>query len=178
MSNLAVSSVTSDSLQQELEQLFRENYQMLYRTAYSILDNSADAEDVPQSIFLRILRSGMTPDLQKNAKPYLYRAAVNLSLNIIRSRKRHALNSGAEDIQVPLDAPDSNSVEDSHRRLAEAIAELDPEAAQILILRYMHNYSDAKIAKLLGSSRGAIAMRLFRSRARLKKLMRHSSGEK
>jgi DNA-directed RNA polymerase specialized sigma24 family protein len=40
-----------------------------------------------------------------------------------------------------------------------------------LILRYEHDYSDAEIAKLLGTSRSAIAVRLFRARARLKKFM-------
>lgn len=176
MSELAVSGVTSGALRQELEQLFRQHYQMLYRTAYSMLDNQADAEDVPQSIFLRLLRSGMTPDLQRNPKGYLYRAAVNLSLNLIRSRKRQAVAGDAEHLEVPAGS-DSNSAEETHRRLAAAIAELDPEAAQMLILRYVHNYSDAEIAKLLGTSRGTIAMRLFRSRARLKRLMRDSSGE-
>ena len=46
-----------------------------------------------------------------------------------------------------------------------------PDAAHILILRYAHNFSDAEIAKLLGLSRTTVAVRLFRSRARLRKLM-------
>jgi len=177
MSTLAVPGVTSRSLEQELEQLFREHYQMLYRTAYSMLDNPSDAEDVPQTIFLRLLRRGLPPDLKKNAKGYLYRAAVNLSLDMIRSRKRVELRGNAERFEIP-DVSESNFAEDAHRRLAEAIAELHPEAAQIVILRYVHDYSDTDIAKLLGTSRGVIATRLFRSRARLKKLMQDSFGEK
>jgi DNA-directed RNA polymerase specialized sigma24 family protein len=62
--------------------------------------------------------------------------------------------------------------------LAEALGELHPEAAQILVLKYVHSYKDADIAKAIGTSRGAIAMRLLRSRSRLKKLMRDLSGEK
>jgi RNA polymerase sigma-70 factor (ECF subfamily) len=178
MLTLRVSSVTSGSLEQELERLFREHYQMLYRTAYSLLENSADAEDVPQSLFLQLLRNGMTPDLQKNARGYLYRAAVNLSLNMLRARKRRAFTEGVERLEIQAESSNSNEVEGMHRRLAEAVAELEPEAAQILILRYVHNYSDAEIAKLMGTSRGTIAMRLFRSRARLKNLMRESLGGK
>jgi DNA-directed RNA polymerase specialized sigma24 family protein len=49
---------------------------------------------------------------------------------------------------------------------------------EMLILRYEHNYSDAEIGKLLGKSRGVIAVTLYRARARLKKLVRASSGEK
>jgi RNA polymerase sigma factor (sigma-70 family) len=171
MSILTAPSVTETLLEQELERMFREHYQLLYRTAYSMLNNRADAEDVPQTLFLRLLRRGIPADLKTNARRYLYRAAVNLSLDMIRSRKRHPVTSGAETIEAPFDNSDSEFAEDAHRRLAAALAELHPETAQILILRYVHDYSDAEIAKLLGVSRGTMAMRLFRSRARLKKLM-------
>jgi RNA polymerase sigma factor (sigma-70 family) len=46
----------------------------------------------------------------------------------------------------------------------EALAQLSPQAVEILILRYEHHYSDAEIAKLLGTSRGSIAVRLYRAR--------------
>jgi DNA-directed RNA polymerase specialized sigma24 family protein len=45
---------------------------------------------------------------------------------------------------------------------------------EVLVLRYEHDYSDAEIARLLGKSRGAVALTLFRARARLKKLLRHA----
>jgi RNA polymerase sigma factor (sigma-70 family) len=171
MSKLAVSSVMSSSLKQELEKLFRENHKMLYRTAYSLLDNPADAEDVPQTIFLRLLRTGITPDLQKNPRGYLYRAAVNQSLNIVRSRKREPSTGDLDSVEISAPALDSDSIEDDHRRLTEAMTELEPEAAQILILRYMHNASGAEISKLMGISLGSVHLRLFRVRARLRKLM-------
>jgi DNA-directed RNA polymerase specialized sigma24 family protein len=44
-------------------------------------------------------------------------------------------------------------------------------------LRYLHDYSDAEIAALLGTSRGVIAVTLYRSRARLRRLLRDSLGE-
>jgi RNA polymerase sigma factor (sigma-70 family) len=61
--------------------------------------------------------------------------------------------------------------------LYEAIAKLKPKSAEILILRYVHNKSDAEIARMLGVSRGTIALRLFRSRARLKQLLRARLGD-
>jgi RNA polymerase sigma-70 factor (ECF subfamily) len=172
-------NVTSPAWQQELEQLFREHYPMLYRTAYSLLGNAADAEDVPQTIFLRLLRRGSPPDMQRNAAGYLYRAAVNASLSIIRSRKHLALTSESERLEVAIhcNSP-ADAAAEAHQRVTELLAELAPEAAEILTLRYLHNYSDADIAKLLGTSRGAIAVRLVRVRARLRKFMQASSGEK
>lgn len=175
MSTIAVSDVT-DKLEQELELLFREHYQMLYRTAYGMLKNHPDAEDVPQTIFMRLLRSGLTADFQRNAKRYLYRAAVNLSLDVIRARKRQKFTAGVEKLEVPIDASETHTAEETHRRLAEAISELRPEAVEILMLRYVHSYSEKEIARLLGVSRGTVAIKLFRSRGRLKKLMRSLAG--
>ena len=177
MSTSAELSVTTDPWQQELEQLFRQHYAMLYRTAYSLLGNAADAEDVPQTIFLRLLRSGSPPDMEKNAAGYLYRAAVNASLSIIRSRKNQPLAQGTENLEAAINYAHTDSAEQAHRRVTEVLAQLAPEAAEILILRYLHNASDADIAKLLGTSRGTIAVRLVRLRARLRKLWQASSGE-
>ena len=109
MSILMTPRITNEVTEQELEQLFREHYQMLYRTAYSILDNSADAEDVPQTIFVQFLRNGASRDLLKHPKAYLYRAAVNGSLNILRSRKRQALDGRAEDLEILIGTADSHS---------------------------------------------------------------------
>ena len=120
-------SVINGAAKQELERLFLEHYQLLYRTAYSMLSNRADAEDVPQTIFLRLLRSGITPDLQKNAKGYLYRATVNLALDIVRSRKRRPHAETPEDLEIPAEPSNAGAAEEMHRHLAEAMAELDHE---------------------------------------------------
>jgi RNA polymerase sigma factor (sigma-70 family) len=58
------------------------------------------------------------------------------------------------------------------------MAKLSPSAVEILILRYEHNFSDAQIAKMLGKSRGTVAVTLYRARARLKKLLRAAMGDK
>ena len=57
------------------------------------------------------------------------------------------------------------------QRLLEAIAQLEPEHAEMLVLCYEHGYSDAQIADMLGRTRGAVAMTLHRARAQLKELM-------
>src|SRR5207249_8059105 len=85
MSTATVSDLISEPLAQEFEELFRAHYQLVYRTAYGITGRPEDAEDVLQTVFLRLLSRGAPPDLQKNPKGYLYRAAVNLSLTTIQS---------------------------------------------------------------------------------------------
>jgi RNA polymerase sigma-70 factor (ECF subfamily) len=171
MSTVTLSGVTSRRLTEELDQLFREHYQLVYRTAYGVTGNREDAQDVLQTLFLRLARRESPPDFKKNPKAYLYRAAVNLSLNTIRQRhRRQALVDVSERLDEVAHAPQPGSAEQIHKRLYEAVAEFDPETAEILILRYVHNYDIADIAKMLGKSRSVIAVRLFRSRDRLKKL--------
>jgi RNA polymerase sigma-70 factor (ECF subfamily) len=175
MSSGPAYSVTKSLLEQELEEVFRAHYQMTYRTAYGITGNAEDAEDAVQTIFLRLLRRDFHPDLEKNPRGYLYRAAVNESLTLIRSRKRLRTVNDPEALEK-LEA--ANPCPQFHELLYKAVAELNPNAAHILVLRYVHDYSDAEIAKLLGRSRTAIAVSLYRSRARLKKWMCGSLGDK
>jgi RNA polymerase sigma-70 factor, ECF subfamily len=179
MSKAAVSDLISEHLTQEFEELFRANYQMVYRTAYGITGRTEDAEDVLQTVFLRLLRRGTPPDLQKNPRGYLYRAAVNLSLTTVQSRQRHVFTDDLESFHAPSHSQPGPH-EELQRRLTTALAQLNSRTVEILILRYEHDYSDAEIARLLGKSRGAIALALFRARGRLKKLMRMSQahGEK
>jgi len=173
----AVSSVTDKPGLQDVEDLFCQHHELVYRTAYSILNNAADAEDVVQSLFLRLVRRQFPPEVRTNVKGYFYRAAVNQSLDVLRSRRRYELVGDMESLDVPSRSEESQFAERVHLLLEAALAELSPDAVHILVLRYTHNYSDKQIAALLGISRTAIAVRLLRSRARLKKLMRISIGE-
>jgi RNA polymerase sigma-70 factor (ECF subfamily) len=158
-------------------QVFLEHAQFVFRTAFGVTGSHEDAEDVLQTVFLRLVRQELSPDFGANPRAYLYRAAVNAALDTIRSRRRRRLVAVAELPDMPVSA--AETIDDElHRALYEAIAELKPESAQILILRYVHDMSDAAIARMLGVSRGTIALRLFRSRARLRKLLSARLGEK
>jgi RNA polymerase sigma-70 factor (ECF subfamily) len=152
------------------ENLFRAHYTFLYRTSYALTGRAEDAEDVVQTIFLRLIRREVPPDLEQNPRAYLYRAAVNLSLNSIRSRNRLLFTGDAGRLEVQDCPTAAQSIEEVHRRLCEAIVALSPDGLNILTLRYEHGWSDQEIAKLLGTSRGAIAARLHRLRARLRKV--------
>ena len=176
MSTATTSNGLVEPVMQEFEGIFREHCDLVFGTACSITRRGEDAEDVVQTVFIRLLRSGMPPEFRRNPKGYLYRAAINQSLNIIRDRRRHPTTDLS--LVTAAEPPaDTNSSEEIHRKLHEAIAELHPQSAEIVILRYMHNRSDAEIAKLLGKSRVTIAVRLHRAKAELKKLLRASPGE-
>src|SRR6185295_817065 len=89
MSTITMSNVTRAPLTEELDRIFREHHLLVFRTAFCVTGSREDAQDIAQTIFLRLLQREFPPDLKKNPKAYLYRAAVNLSLNTIRSRRRH-----------------------------------------------------------------------------------------
>jgi len=167
-----------EGLPPEFDALFQEHYQLVYCTAYGVTGRVEDAEDVVQTIFLKLLqRDGPRDFMSPNPRGYLYRAAVNQALTVVQARQRRERTQVSEDLAESVPARASTHAEDLHRRLYEAIAQLNRKAASILILRYLHNYSDRDIAKLLGTSRGTIAVTLYRSRARLKKLMGDALGE-
>src|SRR6187397_1750542 len=90
-----VPKVKLKSLPEDFERIFREHTKFIYRTAYRVTGNSEDAEDVLQNLFLKMLRRDLPPDFGSNPKAYLYRAAVNLSLNVVRNQAR----------RFPVDVP-------------------------------------------------------------------------
>src|SRR3979409_2249355 len=86
-------------LPEDLERIFQEHHGLVYRAAYRVTGNSEDAEDVLQTLFLRLLRRERPLDFQSNPKGYLHRAAVNISLDVIKLRKRNV----PPDESIPVD---------------------------------------------------------------------------
>ena len=159
-------------LSQQLERIFDRHYELIYRTAYGLTGSTADAEDIVQTIFVRLLNRELPADLSTTPERYLYRAAFNLSLNTIRDKKREVLIDNMEVFDTSY-VTGGASAEDLalDQALREAIAVLNPAAAQIVILRYVHDYSLADIARMLGTTRSTVAVSLYRSRSRLKKYL-------
>src|ERR1051325_3575364 len=83
-----VERTNARSLPEDFERLFQEYHRLVYHAAYRITCNAEDAEDVLQTLFLRLLRRDTAPDFQSNPKGYLHRAAVNIALDIVRRRRR------------------------------------------------------------------------------------------
>jgi RNA polymerase sigma-70 factor (ECF subfamily) len=165
-------------LPEEFESIFREHSEFVYRTAYRVTGSAEDAEDVMQTVFLKLFRNLPPSDIRQKPRAYLYRAAVNTALNVVRSRQHQVLTDQPDSFESNAPWRQSDTKADMHENLRVALAELRPKAAEIFILRYVHGYSDAEIGELLGTSRGTIAISLFRSRSRLRKSIRNNQGEK
>src|SRR5688572_272329 len=175
MSPIPVLTHINLPLVEEVERIYREHAPLIYRTAWGVLGSREDAEDVLQAIFLALMRRESPPDLRQNPKAYFYKAAVTASLDVLKATRRRPVLVDVERLEIP--APDDRSSidEELNERLYEAIARLNEDDAAVLILRYMHNKNLTDIARELDVSRTAAGVRLFRSRARLRSLMRVAS---
>ncbi|MGA9994919.1 MAG: sigma-70 family RNA polymerase sigma factor [Pyrinomonadaceae bacterium] len=158
----------------ELETLFREHNDQIFRAAYRITGSHTDAEDVLQTVFLRLVRREETPDLSPSPASYFHRAAVNASLDLMRSRAR-SKHVAMEDVESDLAASPRLNPETQHsdkemrKLIQESVAHLGERAAEIFVLRYFEGYDNHEIAKLLGTSQMVIAVTLHRARGRLRK---------
>jgi RNA polymerase sigma-70 factor (ECF subfamily) len=152
--------------------LFEQHHERVFRIARRITGDASDAEDVLQTVFLRIVRREEPPLRADDAASYLHRAATNASLDLLRRRKA-ARSQPIEDAERLLDrepSPERNQEAAEIRdKLRAALAALNPRAAEIFILRYFDGYGNREIARLLNTSWSTIAVTLHRTRAKLKK---------
>jgi RNA polymerase sigma-70 factor (ECF subfamily) len=158
-----------------LEVLFRNHYKGMFRVAYRITGSETDAEDVLQNVFLRLAPNWETRDLSPNPRAYVYRAAINASLDLVRSRAR--ANSVSLDVidfeqssKHSVRSPEANFADTELRELIrQAVAKLEGRAAAAFALRYFEGYDNRQIAETLGTSTMVVAVTLHRARTRLRK---------
>src|SRR5688572_12808487 len=130
MSTLAAPDVTNNPSTREFEQIFRQYSRLVYRTAYGVTGNAEDAEDVLQTIFLRLVRREPPPNLRNNPQAYLYRAAVNVSLSIIRSRREYASTPDLETFESSVHSARERHAQEVREHLLamlDTMAQANPE---------------------------------------------------
>jgi RNA polymerase sigma-70 factor (ECF subfamily) len=155
-----------------LEGLYREHWRMVTQTAYRITGSAADAEDVLQTVFLRLLRRDRGVADEEIPAGYLRVAAVNAALDLLRSRsaaKGTDLES-SERALVDRGAGPERATESGEIRaiVREALGRLSPQMAQIFTLRYVEGYGNREIAKMLGRPQVFVGVTLHRARRKLR----------
>ena len=163
----------------ELEQAFLAHHSLVFRTAFRITGNAGDAEDVLQTVFLRLLRRGRNSDPLENPESYLRRAAINAALDVIRSRHANQTVPLPEDSSglTPTE-PVRADVSGLRLALTRAMAQLKPRPAEIFALRFIEGLSNRQIAQSLGISQVLVAVIVHRTRQQLRKELRPYLGEK
>lgn len=139
--------------------LFRQYGDDIFRLAYSYLGNRQDAEDICQSVFLKLAEKQVTLQPGKE-KSWLLTCAANASKNLLRSFWHRSVTALEEDIPFS---------EERHRELHEALMALPPKYRVVVHLYYFEGYGQGEIAQILRLSRTAVQTRMQRARDMLRK---------
>ncbi|MBL8230862.1 MAG: sigma-70 family RNA polymerase sigma factor [Bryobacterales bacterium] len=156
----------------DLEQLYLEARDDVYRYLIHLGLNPAQAQDTTQDVFLRLHRAVQAGDDIRQARAWVFRVAHNLGLN---EKQRKGNQSVAIDAQANFPVTDpSPTVEEAalererHRRLQDAMERLSPQQRQCLYLR-AEGLRYAEIAQSLGIAVSTVAEFVSRATARLRK---------
>ena len=154
-----------------LEPVYRDHSAVVLQTAYRVTGNAADAEDVLQTVFIRLARRTDPPDLSRGAVGYLRRAATNAALDIVQSRSaRSSSPLSANHLSAADTSPTPERLHFSvqvKERLREALARLSKRHAGMFTLRYFEGLDNPQIAKMYDTSPGTVAVTLHRVRTQL-----------
>ena len=155
--------MTSSTTPAGWAELYERHYEAVFRAALRITGNPADAEDVLQIVFLRVLARG--GDVENVALPaaYFRRAAVNAAVDVLRRRELHAesvYDDGAPHaaVQPPLLLKE---------QLRRAIAALESEDASLFLLRHVEGLSIEELAGIFQMEKNNVTVKLHRIRRRL-----------
>ena len=158
----AVGEAPVSTVPKPLDYLYEAHHAMVFRTAHRITGNAADAEDVLQTVFLRLLKRDTTGDIE-NPESYLRRAAVNAAVDIVRARQTDNTLE-LERLPASGSCTDLRDLRDTLRR---ALAKLPPRTAEMFALRFFEGYTNPEIAKLMGLSQIVVAVTVHRTRKKL-----------
>jgi RNA polymerase sigma-70 factor (ECF subfamily) len=156
----------------ELARLYSQHHAMVFRTAYRITGNPADAEDVLQTVFLRIARRNESAEVIEHPENYLRRAGVHAALDLVRARRASA---GVDLERLPAAGGSQPDIGDLRELLRRAVSELPSRTAEIFTLRFFEGMTNPEIAATLGVSSINVAVTLHRARRILQNKLREPS---
>ncbi|WZL72577.1 RNA polymerase sigma factor [Clostridiaceae bacterium 35-E11] len=159
-------------------QLFQEYKQHVYQSAYTILRNEEDAQDIVQETFITVLEKLHTLRNLKKFRAWICRIAVNLAINRYRKkRKEMFVEDESNMIYLTKDPIDVNTIEETveanerNRVLKEKIEHLKDEYREIIDLYYYEDLSYKEIGQFLDINIGAVKSRLHRAKMQLRKVI-------
>jgi RNA polymerase sigma-70 factor (ECF subfamily) len=148
----------------------------LYRVAYSVLRNTADAEDAVQETYLRVLRHRETLHEIRDPRVWLVRIVWNVVLDRKRRSKTRPETDDIADLARLLPASGLSAEErvasaQHHERVLRAVGTLPAKEQRVLMLSAFEELSSVEIARVLGTTESTIRSRLFRARKLLAGLL-------
>lgn len=147
----------------EAERIVSTYADTLLRLCFTYLGSVQDAEDIVQTVYLKLLVSGPEFQSPEHEKAWLIRTAVNACKDELRAFRRRA---------VPLDViPEKTAPEIPASPVLDSVMALPDKYRGVIYLFYYEGYSIREIAGLLGRSETAVAAQLSRGRRKLRKML-------
>ncbi len=166
---LSATAPASVDIAEMISALVEEYSATLYRVAYSVCRNSAEAEDAVQETFLRVLRHQDQLGEIRDLRVWL----VRITWNVVLDRKRRAkVRPETEDIAdlahvlpaAGLKADDRVIAAQEHMRVLSFVSQLPRKEREVLLLSAFDELSTPQIAAILGTTDSSVRSRLFRAR--------------
>jgi RNA polymerase sigma-70 factor (ECF subfamily) len=155
------------STNESFEELFLANYARIVAVLRRLLGDRGRAEDLANEVFLKLYRKPLPPSSDGNVPGWLYRTAMNLGIDALRSSARRKQYEQAAAVAVVgnhrgEDAYDETLRAERRQRVRTVLAELKPAQAQLLVLRASeHSYKE--LADALGIEPGSVGTLLIRA---------------
>lgn len=146
-----------------IEAVFDKYSNTVYRLAYARTGNRFDAEDILQTVFLRLCKADTVFSDEEHIKAWLLRVTVNTSKNLLTSAWMRLTDSLHENIYTP-----QHEVSDVYIE----VLKLPVKYRTVIHLHYFEGYSCAQIAKITNSNEATVKTRLKRARERLEQTLK------
>lgn len=145
----------------DIEDIYNRQVTTVYRVCYAYFGNAPDSEDAVQSVFMRLLKSGMTFESAEHEKAWLIRVAANLCKDTLKSSARK---------NVALDEiPEPEAAAETYDDTLDAVLALDPKYKDVVYLYYYEGWPTDMIAQALGRPPSTIRSYLSEARGILRK---------
>jgi RNA polymerase sigma-70 factor (ECF subfamily) len=176
--SLALSSMESARSEIDLAALVETYSSLLFRVAHSVLRSRAEAEDVVQDVFVRVLEHRRSLTAVRDMRVWLVRVAWNLAIDRRRRIRPEQFDEGFADSLVGRNLPADEALNEA-QRLRSVLRELErlPKAERdVLLLSVVEELGTAEMAEVLGRSESAVRALLFRARTRLRERLEEGEG--
>ncbi len=162
------------------EELVELTGRQVYTLAYRLVGDRHEAEDVAQEAYLRVYRSLRSFRGDARFETWLHRIVANTALNHMRSKSRFGDLTDEPDriLRLAESERDAAALEDVPQQdeLAGALSRLPHAQRVAVVLKDVYGFTSAEIGERLGTTEGAVKLRLHRGRRNLKELI-HGSRE-
>ncbi len=170
---------------QAFEEIMRNYEKLVYSISYRMLENTEDASDIFQDVFIRVYKNISTCKDINHLKCWIARVTSNACIDVLRKRKTRPTESldeindneyttSRKNIYVMSDykTPEDSIINKERRQyLINSINKLSSDDKAIIILRDIHGLSYDELSKVTSQNLGTVKSRLSRARQKLKKIL-------